>query len=86
VGCGVSGLADLLGGAREDLPEVPDDASALDQDGAPAGDELAADPAPSRRAGKGRRTAARVKSAAKASGSEREQVRDALTMLYTLPA
>lgn len=77
-------LTDLLGGAKEDLPEVPDDASALDSEGAP-GDELPADPAPSRTSGRRRSRTRASRNAQKATRQEADQVRDALTMLLTVP-
>lgn len=76
-------LTDLLGGAKEDLPEVPDDASALDSEG--AGDELPADPAPSRTSGRRRSRTRASRNAQKATRQEQDQVRDALTMLLTVP-
>lgn len=81
-------LADLLGtAADEHAPETP---GPDPQPGADAPhtetDELPADPAPSRRSRKGRRTAARSATRVKATRGEENQVRDALTMLYTLPA
>ena len=75
-------LTDLLGGTKEDLPEVPDDASALD---AEAGDELPADPAPSRTSGRRRSRSRASRTAQKATRQEQDQVRDALTMLLTVP-
>lgn len=85
----MAGLADLLrnGAPNADETDVPDDLSELT--GAPGdpvpaeADQLAPDPQPSRRgSGKGRRTRA----AGTTSKGERDQVRDALTMLYSLPA
>ena len=87
-------LADLLKSGSVDGDDssahVPDDASELTagtpDPGAPA-DELPPDPAPSRRSKQGRR---RMRSATtatkKATAAEKNQIRDALTMLYTLPA
>jgi hypothetical protein len=86
----MAGLSDLLrSGAAEDV-DVPDDASELSGlgagDGAPApdADSLEPDPQPSRRQRKGRRPGRAA--AQKASKADQDQVRDALTMLYTLPA
>jgi hypothetical protein len=83
----VGTLTDLLGGAKEDLPEVsevPDDASSID---AGAGDELPADPAPSRSSRRGRSRGSRAsRTAQKATHAEQNQVRDALAMLLTVPA
>lgn len=82
-------LQDLLRSGQVDgETRVPDDPSELTAAGAEggAGDELPPDPAPSRR-GKTRRSKVRQTTAAKrATKAEQDQVRDALTMLYTLPA
>lgn len=82
---GVGSLAEILGGTTEDIPDVPGDASSLDE-GA-AGDELPADPAPSRTSGGKRRARTRGARAAarKTTRQEQDQVRDALTMLLTVP-
>lgn len=77
-------LTDLLGGSKEDLPEVPDDASALDQESG-EGDQLPADPAPSRTSGRRRSRSRASRNAQKATRQEQDQVRDALTMLLTVP-
>lgn len=87
-------LADLLKSGSVDGDDssahVPDDASELTggapDPGAPA-DELPPDPAPSRRSKQGRRRMRATTTASKkATASEKQQVRDALTMLYTFPA
>lgn len=81
-------LSDLLGTGKtdddqQDGPDTPDTPELPAEDGP----ELPADPPPSRRTRKGRRTAARTLGArASATKAEKDQVRDALTMLYTLPA
>lgn len=77
-------LTDLLGGSKEDLPEVPDDASALDPE-AGEGDQLPADPAPSRTSSRRRSRTRASRTAQKATRQEADQVRDALTMLLTVP-
>lgn len=89
LGVKVMALSDLLKtGAPEgdEQLRVPDDASELTGDGAPA-DELPPDPQPSRRSRAGRRKASmRAAAPKRATKAETDQVRDALTMLYTLPA
>lgn len=85
----MAGLSDLLsrvGAPDGEGADVPDDASTLTgaagdgQD--PDGDRLAPDPQPSRRSRKGRSRAGRP-AQGKASKAEQDQVRDALTVLYT---
>lgn len=73
-------ISKLKGNVREvsdDLPEIPDDASALDADG----DLLPPDPPAARRTAKTAR-----KPAAKPTRAVQTQVADALTMMITLPA
>lgn len=86
-------LADLLKSGSVDgeesaaqLPEDTPDRGGAGEHGAGPIDELPPDPQPSRRTAKGRRRTARAASPRKASKAEQDQVRDALTMLYTLPA
>ncbi len=81
-------LQDLLGvGASQDEDmQVPDDASTLTGgagEGPEPEDGLAPDPRPSRRTKRNRRAPA---ARARVGKAESDQVRDALTMLYTLPA
>jgi hypothetical protein len=82
-------LSDLLGTgktAEDDPQQDGPDAPTPDTSGDDA-PELPADPPPSRRSRKGRRTAARATNVrTTATKADRDQVRDALTMLYTLPA
>jgi hypothetical protein len=88
-------LADLLKSGSVDGDEssaqVPDDASELTgagpDSGAPA-DDLPPDPQPSRRSKQGRRRmrSATTTASKKATAAEKNAIRDALTMLYTLPA
>ena len=88
----MAGLADLLrNGAPEsdDAVDVPDDPSELtgaDGPGPAEGEQLAPDPQPSRRNRKGRRNGRAAAASTRATKAEQDQVRDALTMLYTLPA
>lgn len=86
----MAGLADLLRSTPDEDSDVPDDLSGLTGADGPEpaeGDQLAPDPQPSRRARKGRRSSrAAAAPAAAATKADRDQVRDALTMLYTLPA
>lgn len=81
-----SGLSDLLRSGAPDGEEpldVPDDPSEItDAQGDP---EDVPDPQPARRSRRGRRNAS-MRAANKPSRAEQTQVRDALTMLYTLPA
>lgn len=82
-------LADLLRTVTPEADEpahTPDDASELLDLGGESedADGIAADPQPARRSQKRRKTARAA--AAKATKAERDQVRDALTMLYTVPA
>lgn len=88
-------LADLLKTGSVDgedsSAQVPDDASELTGPGADSGapaDELPPDPQPSRRSKQGRRRMRSSTAAAskKATAAEKTAIRDALTMLYTLPA
>lgn len=87
----MAGLADLLrnGAPESDDVDVPDDASELtgaDGPGPDDADQLAPDPQPSRRSRKGRRTARAANAGGRATKADQDQVRDALTMLYSLPA
>jgi hypothetical protein len=88
----VAGLADLLrNGAPEsdDAFDVPDDPSGLTGDDGPGPadpDQLAPDPQPSRRSRKGRRSGRAAGTGGRATKADQDQVRDALTMLYSLPA
>ena len=87
----MAGLADLLRSAPEDdgATDVPDDLSELTGgDGSPVADpdQLPADPQPSRRSRKGRSRSRAAAGPASATKADRDQVSDALTMLYTLPA
>lgn len=79
-------LQDLLGVSQGEDVQVPDDASTLTGavEGLEPEDGLAPDPQPSRRTRRNRRQAPAPR--ARVGKAESDQVRDALTMLYTLPA
>ena len=70
----------------DDVPEVPSDASSLM--GAPDGpaDELPQDPQPSRRSRKAARKMRPPAASRTATKSEQNQVRDAVSLLFTVPA
>ena len=88
----MAGLADLLrtGATESEEPfDVPDDPSGLTGGDGPEPadtDQLAPDPQPSRRSRKGRRSGRAAGTGGRATKADQDQVRDALTMLYSLPA